>query len=244
MAIVWEKSEHDVHYEVRSAGHTRRLYTNGVFHSQYHPRRAFSGGIWDLLFLPALLRPAGSIRRVLLLGVGGGAVIHMLQRFLRPRHIVGVELNPVHLEVARTFFDVTADQAELIEADARQWLADYAGAPFDLIIDDLFGESGGEPVRAVAANAAWCRKLMRPLASDGLLVMNFIGNRDLQNCACLRSPACRSRFGSAFRLSLPGFENAIGAFVRQPADSRHLRQRLAELAGVRQRPDYRIRRLW
>ena len=101
MALLWHKQDGNTRYEVRSAGNTRRLYTNGVFHSQYNSTQPVTGSVWDLLLLPAFFLPASSLKRVLVLGVGGGAVIRQLNHFLQPEQIVGVELNPVHLEVAR-----------------------------------------------------------------------------------------------------------------------------------------------
>lgn len=53
MAIVWSRQLSGVHYEVRSAGNSLRLYTDGVFHSQYNPCRLITGHVWDLLMLPA-----------------------------------------------------------------------------------------------------------------------------------------------------------------------------------------------
>ncbi|MEJ2060857.1 MAG: class I SAM-dependent methyltransferase, partial [Gammaproteobacteria bacterium] len=101
MAVLWEKRSGGRHYEVRGAGATRRLYTDGVFHSQFSPRRPLTGSIWDLLLLPAYFHDPSDIRRVLVLGVGGGTVIRQFQHFIAPECIEGVELNPVHLTVAR-----------------------------------------------------------------------------------------------------------------------------------------------
>ena len=72
MALLWSEQDGDSRYEVRSAGNTRRLYTNGVFHSQYNPNNPVTGSVWDLLLLPAFFLPPGRPRRVLVLGVGGG----------------------------------------------------------------------------------------------------------------------------------------------------------------------------
>ena len=52
MALLWERRVEGTLYQVRSAGRTRRLYTNGVFHSQYNPVRPVTGSVWDLLLLP------------------------------------------------------------------------------------------------------------------------------------------------------------------------------------------------
>lgn len=236
MAIIWQKLVNGTRYEVRSAGQTRRLYTNGVFHSQYHPSRATTGGVWDLLMLPALFYPPHKIQRVLVLGVGGGAVIRQLQRFVQPSEIIGVELNPVHLQVARRFFGVNKKIAELHQADAVQWLQEYHGPPFDMIIEDLYGEEAGEPVRAVAATAEWCKTLSRHLGQDGVLVMNFVDSSEIRHSQCIAKQYMKKNFKSAFRFSLPLFENVIVALLKTEASSSSLHKHLAgitELAATR-----------
>ncbi len=248
MALLWYKQDGDTRYEVRSAGHSRRLYTNGVFHSQYNPRQPATGSVWDLLLLPAFFLGEGQPRRVLVLGVGGGAVIRQLNHFFAPELIAGVELNPVHLEVARDFFEVEQANVELHQADARWWLKQYRGAPFDMIIDDIFTDTDGDPQRAVPADGPWMRGLLKHLSDDGVLVTNFGSAEELNACAYFHQPAITKRFAAAFQLTTPLYENAIGAFVRQSADSASLRQRLRQTPGLN--PDlkhgklnYRIRRL-
>ena len=226
MAIVWEKTVGATRYEVRSAGNTRRLYTNGVFHSQYNPTQPVTGSIWDLLLLPAFFYAPGQIRRVLVLGVGGGAVIRQLQHFIAPGHIVGVELNPVHLEVADKYFGLGGDEVELHEADAVAWINDYHGAPFDMIIDDIFGEKNGEPFKAVRPDSQWFTALLRHLAADGVLVSNFVSTNELRRCGYFADSRVRRCFGSAFQLTMPLLENGVGAFLRRDADSAELRERL------------------
>jgi spermidine synthase len=248
MAILWSRQEGDSRYEVRSAGNTRRLYTNGVFHSQYNPKQPVTGSVWDLLLLPAFFLPPGSVRRVLVLGVGGGAVIRQLNHFLQPERIVGVELNPVHLEVAREFFDVEAANVELHQADARWWLKRYRGEPFDMIIDDIFSDADGEPQRAVAADGPWMRVLLKQLTPHGVLVCNFGSVQELKACACFTQAAVGRQFARAFQLTTPLYENAIGAFLRQPSESAVLRQRLRGVPGLNpdrksSRLNYRIQRL-
>jgi spermidine synthase len=248
MAIVWQKNLDGIRYEVRMAGKTRRLYTNGVFHSQYHPERATAGGIWDLLMLPAFFLPPHKVQRVLVLGVGGGAVIRQLQRYVQPRHIVGVELSPVHLEVARRFFGVDDNIAELHQAEAVAWLNQYDGPPFDLIIEDLFGEQNGEPVRAVKADMNWCNALARHLTRDGILVMNFIDMPEMRQSECLNKSYLTKRFKAAFQFSLPLYENVIVAMLKSEADGRQLHKhlrRVVELDAAHKSRgmDFRLRRL-
>ncbi len=244
MAILWQKQVGDTRYEVRTAGRSRRLYANGVFHSQYHPQRPHSGGVWDLLMLPAFFRSPSRIKRILVLGVGGGTVIHLLRRFLHPEEIVGVELNRVHLQVARQFFDIRKDMASLHQADAVQWLNDYGGPAFDMIIDDLFGNEDRDLGRAVPADTAWCGTLLRNLNRNGVLVMNFIGSRALRHSACVSEPLIARHFKASFQLSLPAYENAIGAFLGHPASSQGLRKNLARVPELSSKHiDFRIRQI-
>ena len=134
-----------------------------------------------------------------------------------------------------------------MNADAVDWLSRYRGPKFDLIIDDLFGEAGGEPVRTVEADMAWLKKLSRNLAEDGVLVMNFVSTRTLRDASRTLQRAAPKRFANAFRLSLAGYENAVGAFVGQPFAARQLRRMLRTTGmpgGVSlSRLPYRIQRI-
>jgi spermidine synthase len=223
VALLWRKQKDGTTYEVRSAGRTRRLYTNGVFHSQLNLGRPVTGGLWDLLMLPAFLIPEGSARRVLALGVGGGAVLRQLQHFFKPEALVGVELDPVHLYVARRFFGLRGRNVELHQADAVDWVENYEGPPFDLIIDDLYGQVDGEPFR-VRAGPRWMAALTRRLCCHGVLVMNFLAREEMHGSA-LGHRAAR-RFASIFELTHPLLDNSVVAFALQPSHIDTLHRRL------------------
>ena len=228
MAVIWQKTVDGKCYEVRSAGETRRLYTDGVFHSQYNPNRMLTGNVWDLLSLPSFFLPPEQLRHALVLGVGGGAVIRQLRQWYPEIRITGIELNPMHLYIARRFFDLEDPAVKLIEADAIKWMENYTGAPFDLIVDDLFFEEEGEPCRAIAADKSWISTLLSALTPHGMLVINFICSRDLRNSAVFHHKSLQARFKSAYRFMTPLYENNIGAFLRQPETLNQLRRRVQQ----------------
>lgn len=248
MAIVWEKRVNKRLYQVRRAGGSLRLYTDGTFHSQYNPRWPLNGSIWDLLVLPALFRPE-KVRRVLVLGVGGGAVIRQLEQLVQPESIVGVELDPVHLRIAHRHFGLNQlPTVSLVEADARKWLQAYSGPAFDLIIDDLFGENGSSPERAVALDAEWSRQLLAALSSSGVLVVNTESARALGRSALRSQSKIRQQFKASFSLSVPGYENRIGAFFKEAVAREELAANLKKLesefgSSLTRRLRARIRRL-
>lgn len=217
MAVLWERKHKGVHYEVRSAGKTLRLYSNGVLHTQFNPTRLLTGSVWDLMLLGALLLPRERVRRVLVLGVGGGAVLRQLLQVFPQVEITGVELNPIHLAVARRFFGLRDERVQLHEDNAITWLALYDGEPFDLIIDDLFGERDGAPCRAVDADADWFDLLATHLAGDGALVMNFAEGAEVRASAWGRGErGAAARFPYALSLSTPTCENRVVTFSPAP----------------------------
>lgn len=223
MAVIWQRRVGDHRYEVRSAGRTRRLYTNGVFHSQYNPAAPVTGGVWDLLTLAAFADPA-SMRRALVLGVGGGAVVRQLRRFL-DLEVTGVELDPVHLDVARRHFGV-GPEVRLEQAEAGRWLDGYDGPPFDLVVDDLFSHEGGEPRRAVTADAGWLHRLARRLAPHGVLAVNFISRREFRACGWHADARLRRRFPAGWTLTTPLHENVVAVFLPRPLPAEVLRRHL------------------
>ena len=226
MAVIWQKKIDGSLYQVRSAGKTRRLYTNGICHSEFNPDRVVTGSIWDLLVLPAFFHTHLAPARILMLGVGGGASILQLHHLLEGPTVVGVELNPVHLELAQRFFDIDTIPARLYQAEAGEWLQNYKGAAFDLIIDDLFTNEGKEPVRSVSADSDWFALLSRHLAEDGKLVLNFASSEEFKRAAYFINKRVNRNFKQAFRFSNPQLDNIVGAFIQRESSSTELRENL------------------
>ena len=198
--------------------------------------------------LPSFFYPPGQINRVLVLGVGGGASLLQLHHLVMPKEIIGIELNSIHLYIARRFFNADQASIELIEADAVTWLSQYQGEPFDLIIDDLFKEEKQHPVRAVAVDTEWMSLLLRNLTNTGALAINFVSWDELKQSAWFANPAPSWQIRSAFQLTTPALDNSVGVFLRKVSDNRTLRTNImcnAQLEqGIRNKKlRYRIRQL-
>jgi len=230
VAILWSQEKDGNRYEVRTAGNSVRLYRNGIFHSQYNPQQPISGQVWDLLFLPALFLPLENIKRVLVLGVGGGAVIKQLETFFSPKHITGVELDATHIKIAKRFFGVRGKGVELIQADAKDWVENYNGVGFDLIIDDIFMDQDGEPVRAIEASSDWHSALHKLLSSCGVLVMNYPSLKELKKCAYFKDQKIKKYYSASFSFSAPYNENKVAAHFRIPVEAADFNANLANHA--------------
>lgn len=173
MAIEFSQTIKGVQYEVRTAGRSIRLYTNGAFHSQYHPAYVFTGAVWDLLSLPSLaLRE--SPQDVLVLGVAGGTVIHQLQKLHPPKQITGIELDATHIRLAKRHFHLRYDNLTLHCAEASAWLQETR-RQYDVIIDDIFLHGEGDPERPFPPDADWFAGLHQHLKPGGTIIQNHIG---------------------------------------------------------------------
>lgn len=217
MALIWQTYKKGRHYEVRGAGKSVRLYTDGVFHSQWNPSRPLAGHLWDLLLLPVLLHPhALCLNKVLILGVGGGAVINALNHFLQPKKIIGVDLDEVHLSIAWRYFLEHSDNVSLVNADAKTFVGRQRPASTDLIIEDLFcgaDHDATDAVRAIPMDDDWLCSLGRLLNNTGVLAVNFENVEQLQK-AFSRKLLKRCGFESLYQFTMHRYENSIAVGLK------------------------------
>ncbi len=231
MAIVWQETRDGVQYQVRNAGKTLRLYTDNVLHSQYNPEKKLTSSVWDLLFLPALCLSKKKSLRVLVLGVGGGAVMHMMDDFFECENITGIELNPTHIEIAKKYFGLKSPNIELVEADAIYWVENYYKGKgkrekFDIIIDDLFYEEDDEPIKVAAPNATWFYQLYSLLKPKGILIMNFVGRDSAMSAAPIHEEQVRKLLPYGLHLTTPHYDNHVLAFSSEELQARAIRKEI------------------
>ncbi|MEO0509347.1 MAG: oxidoreductase [Verrucomicrobiota bacterium] len=222
MAVLWSNVVDGNHYEVRSAGATLRLYRNGVNHSQWNPIRPLAGSIWDLIVLPALQRPQGSLHDALILGFGAGTVGRQLRDIVGIERIVGLEMDPMHLSIADGFFDCS-EGCELIAGDAVEWVYEEGiEGTYDLVIDDLYAEEDGIPVRSAPLDTDWCRKLAALLRPGGLLVFNLIEPDKVSSIPPVRDSQLNERFPFKVVYHIDGYENRVLALSDAPFAAKEL----------------------
>lgn len=249
MALIWKGHSEGRKLEVRSAGATRRLYCDGVLHTQYNPKHILTGDVWDPMGLSPSVAPPGAIKRALILGLGGGAVVHQLRQFFGVPQIQAIELDTKRIQLGRKFFGLKMPGIKLISGDAIEWVEQYDGPPFDLVIDDLFGESEGEPVRAAPLTARWLKKLNSMTSRDGVLVANCVDWGELLNSPFVQSQVYRKRFASALHCMHETSWNHIAIFSRRATDLQSFEKRIQDLpqlrtATMRRRMRFTTRKLW
>jgi spermidine synthase len=158
---VWENAEGGIDFDVI-----------GATHATWHPERLMTGHAWDALTGAALSHP-GRIRRLLMLGLGGGTVLRQIRHFLPGARLTAVEIDEGMIRLARHYMDLDALHARILHADAYEYLETAKGA-FDVVIDDLYRCGDRDVERPRAVDQAGVDALLRRVADDGILVMNFV----------------------------------------------------------------------
>jgi len=199
----------------------RELRVDGTFASFYEPGSVVTGSVWDGLGASLLALPPARRRRILVLGLGGGSAAR-LARALAPRaHIVGVEIDREVIALARRWFDLDALDVEVVNGDARHFLA-RERRRFDAVLEDVFvgrGRSVHKPgwmVEEGLPRAAEC------VARGGVLTSNTL-DETAEVAAVLRA-----RFPGLVEIGVRDYDNRL--LVAGPASlsGRELRAAVAK----------------
>lgn len=97
------------------------------------------GGLQDVLERGLSRIPMEEINSVLVLGMGGGCVVESLRnKFNYHGKIIGIELDPVVIEISKNEFGISEDLKVKIIQDKAEDYIQKTNHQFDLIIVDVF----------------------------------------------------------------------------------------------------------
>jgi spermidine synthase len=201
-------------------GRKRTLRIDGSLASTWQPGLATTGSVWDALACALLALPPAKRSNVLLLGLGGGSAARVV-RALAPRaRIVGVEIDPAVVRLARRWFDLDALGVEVVVADAAAFLA-RTRRRFDAVLEDVFvGDARrlrkppGFPLPALDR----VRRILRP---GGVAACNT-----LDESAEVRA-ALAARFRRLARVEIADYDNQIFVASDGPLAAAALREAVA-----------------
>ncbi len=127
--------------------------------------------LWKTGLVP-FLKTVHAPKRIVVFGVGGGAVFHLLHRIFPQASLVGVDIDPVILKIAKDYFGLNAIPGlSLITQDAQRFVKKRSEqGKSELIVIDLYIGNG---MPAFVQDARFYASLSRILKSGGILVMNY-----------------------------------------------------------------------
>lgn len=205
---------------VQSGPHGRELIVDETFASLLRSDGPATGCVWDAIAAPLLALPSGSKPRVLALGLGGGSAARIVRALSPEAELVGIEIDPDVIAVARQHFALDALDIEIRVEDALTFLkSDRRG--YDLILEDIFigrGDAVHKPdwIPHPAHDLARSR-----LRKGGILVSNTID--EARTIASSLSAA----FRAVLRIDVEDYDNRVFVASDAPLDARALRARVA-----------------
>jgi len=188
----------------------------------YELELAYTRGIMMfLLFAP-------EVRQVLAIGLGGGSIPKFIHHYLPQLHTTVVDINPQVIAVARSHFQLPADDERLriIEGDGAQYLREHPGRA-ELLIIDAFDSRGVPPD---LCSQDFFDSCAQALTADGLMAINLWGSDRNFDIYLQRIEQSFAQRVLVLPTGRPGNIVVFG-FRRAPADLRwaSLRERAKQL---------------
>lgn len=175
------------------------------------------------MFASYLLRPEQE--RVLIVGLGGGSMVHFLKHYEPKLKVDVVEIDPAVVRIAEKYFNLkSGGNVTILTKDAFDYLKN-AEARYDVIYMDAFLKpAAGTDDNGVPAHlktVEFYKLIQKKLTADGLVVYNVHphdkAQDDLKNI--------RDAFPQSYVFRLPQFRGfvAVGTLKQQRAGIRELR---------------------
>ncbi len=158
---------------IEGRGDTKTLVVDETFASFFRPGEITTNCVWDAIAAPILWLAPKRRRRILILGLGGGSVARLARALAPEAEIVGVELDPEVVRLARAHLELDALDLRVEVADALGWL-EVAEGRFDAILEDVFIGHGDDVHKPDWIPEPAHRLARARLARGGVLVSNTL----------------------------------------------------------------------
>ena len=151
--------------------------------------------------------------RILILGLGGGTLVHAYSTLFPRAEIVIVEIDEAVVTVAEEYFDFReTDNIQVEAVDGRVYVkrAALRGEQFDLVILDAFN---GEYIPEHLMTREFLEEVKQLLPADGMVVANTFSTSRLYDA---ESATYASVFGPLFNIRQFGTGNRVLIASMQP----------------------------
>lgn len=144
-----------------------KLLVNGARESG-----AYIEGLWRYALRNLRFTGRAKTKNILVLGVAGGTVIHLLHNLYPDARIIGVDIDAVMIEVGKKYFGLdTMQNLRCVCADAATFVASYKGTRFDLVVVDIFV---GPDIPDFVSSAAFERNVKKHVSAGGVVLINYL----------------------------------------------------------------------
>lgn len=151
---------------VKSLGTGTCLQVNGLTQSGGVVRT-----VWKTV-LKKVYRENKDIKKVLVLGLGGGSVADLVINIWSSVKIIGVEIDPAMVEMGKKYLGLNTEKVDVIVADANKWLktnSQKLKSNFDLVLVDMYI---GHDVPREFETQEFVLSIRKLLSKSGVVVFN------------------------------------------------------------------------
>lgn len=144
-----------------------KLLVNGARESGQYIRE-----LWKHAFSTLGMPISRPMKKILVLGVAGGTVIHMLHDMYPEANITGVDIDQVMIDVGKKYFGLgDIKNLHCVRDDAKVFIRSYKGKPFDLIVIDIFI---GPDVPDFVTSLSFESTVKKILSKQGRTIINYL----------------------------------------------------------------------
>lgn len=169
-------SKYNGHIQIIEVGHTRKLAVDGVIQSVNWDSPSINSLVWGNM-ADLIEEQVPNATNLLMFGLGGGSMQHLLSQKMPQLSIVSVEIDPIMVEVAKNYFDLDKIQNhKVIVEDALRAIVEpekhgLEYGTFDVIVVDIYC---GEKYPDLGKSGNFLANLKKLAAGGGLVVFNRI----------------------------------------------------------------------
>ncbi len=191
-----------------------------------HPHRLV---MHNLVYLMGILLFIPPPREILLLGVGGGALVHFFRHYLPGSQITAVDYNAELLQIASREMQLPAadEHLQYVVADAREFTSDCQ-YKYDLIAVDIF-DAGLSP--GWMLQQPFSLQLRNCLADKGGLAYNLLPRSEHQ-ANRFRQMLDKLLPGQTLYLETEAYENLLVYGLNFKAEAQTIEQHLQHCAEL------------
>ncbi len=175
--IIYEAdSKYNGKIQVWELGKLRKIKVDKIDQSISHKSTSANRLVWGKV-VEVLSENLPDLKKLLILGLGGGTMAHLISEKCGAPEITSVEIDPVMVDVAKQFFDLdTIPNHRVILADALRVVIEpeeYQLMPesFDALVVDIFQ---GEKYPDLGKSGNFIASLKKLTKPNGLIIFNRI----------------------------------------------------------------------
>lgn len=169
-------SEYNPKIEVYQVGDDYRLSVNGTVQSASKGTQSVGNRYWGKM-VEMITEENPEVRKILLLGLGGATMIHLINEQLPDARVLAVEIDEEMVKVAEKFFglgdlknlEIIIDDAFLVVTEPEKY--DIDPYSFDAILVDVFCGNKYPELGSSGSFFANVKNLLRP---GGMVIFNRI----------------------------------------------------------------------